>query len=105
MPSIEKHGLFGRRPNVNEGRSLEEVLGEYLGVGAHLELRMDWTKLKSLQTYPEGLEPNWKIFLLKVNLKRSPFSFAHKDTIARNFQNNIAVIDLTHEHALQGHTY
>ena len=92
VPSIEKHGFIWAIPNVNEGRSLEEVLGEYLGdIAPHLEW-MDGPNLKVFKHTQKVWNANWKIFT-EGGLETYHFSFAHKDTIARNFQNNIAVID------------
>ena len=92
VPCIEKHGFVWVIPNANESRSSKNYLDEYLGeIGPHLAW-MDTPNLKVFKQTKQVWNANWKL-LTEGGLETYHFSFAHKDTIARNFQNNIAVID------------
>ncbi len=97
VPSVEKYGFIWACPLATDIAEAEAHLDDYLGDMAG---QLDWMaagNLKVFQNTSKIWQGNWKLFA-EGGLETYHFAFAHKQTIASSFYNNIAVIDQINKH-------
>ena len=97
IPCIEKFGFIWVCPNKELNSSLDTHIDEHLG---DMREQLNWIEANNLKLFKRTCQvrkANWKL-LAEGGLETYHFSFAHKNTIAPFFHNNIAVIDQISSH-------
>lgn len=97
IPSVEKYGFIWACPTADSQEQAEATLDAHLGgMVSHLQ----WLNADALTFFQRTVrvwKGNWKLFV-EGGLETYHFAFAHRETIAPSFYNNIAVIDQVDEH-------
>ena len=97
LPSIEMYGFIWVCPSAAENEDIKvHLTGHLAGMNAHLEwLKAD--ELTHFKRFTKVWKGNWRLFS-EGGLETYHFAFAHKETIAPFFYNNVAVIDKVDMH-------
>ena len=89
VPSVQRHGFIWLLPPAFGGSNPEEALASYLG---DMDAELAWAGTESLevsQTDVQTRQCNWK-FLVEGGIESYHFRVAHRNTIAKLFNDNLS---------------